>query len=206
MDAHRISSPASSKRTSPSEKPVSSARGNLVRVAVQCVVSRIFPWCKDHIVSAVVLLVFPFAIGMYYWGQSEFESSPIPGYLNRDRREDSPKFPQALLSQQQASAGANVPGVSSAPDSLPALTFAHVSEESDALPPLPIAVDSPKPLSRANEGPTLPWPGNASPTPTPVSAPAQSVWLTGSIESVEAAPDLIQNASRVHELTMPSRN
>jgi hypothetical protein len=171
------------------------------RNAVQFVRLTAYPWCKDHIVSVLLLLTFPIAIGVYYGSRPEAEPSPLPGYLNAERNAKT-KTPLPPLPKVESAKVA--PGVSANPE-FPR-SVAQVSEDGDALPPLPIAVDHPKPISRANEPPTLAWPGLKAAGETPTSPATKCVWLTGSIEEPEAMPALLQNASRVHELTMPSRN
>lgn len=207
MEAPRTNPPALKKgQSSPCEKNDPQSGSGLVHQAFQFVCRTAYPWCKDHIVSLALLLAFPTSIGMYYWTRPEADTSPLPSYLKEKRSEETLAPPPAFPKLDPPRASHVTASVSVIPDSSASLAMGNDLEDGEALPPLPIAVDHPKPISRANEAPTLAWPGRKAPTETPTSGAALGVWLTGSIEEDDAAPHRIQNASRVHELTRPTRN
>lgn len=207
MEAPRTKPPSPHKgQSSPDEKKNAHSESGLVDIAFHFVSRSLCPWCRDHIVSVAMLLAFPTSIGMYYWSRPEAECSPLPSYLKEKRNEVSLPPPSAFPKLDPPRASRAAASVSVIPESSAPLAMANDLEEGGALPPLPIAVDHPKPISRANGTPTLAWPGLNGPTETPTSGTTFGVWLTGSIEDEIAEPNLIQSASRVHELTMPSRN
>jgi hypothetical protein len=207
MEAPRTKPSAPHKGQScPDEKKNAHAGSGLLHKAFHFVSRSLYPWCRDHIVSFAMLLAFPTSIGMYYWTRPEAESSPLPSYLKEKRNDETLAPPPAFPKLDPPRASRVAGSVSMIPETSVPLAMANDLEEGDALPPLPIAVDHPKPISRANDAPTLAWPGLKAPAETPTTGTTFGVWLTGSIEDDETAPNLIQNASRVHELTIPSRN
>lgn len=215
MAAPRITLPTRpNDQASLDKNTPSRARSPLVRHVADWMTSAAYPWCKDHVVSVTLLLAFPVSIGMYYGTRPETEPAPLPHYLKAERNAETLAPPPAFPKLDSPMPSKLAPRISAHPDQFNSpnvvdaahLTFADASQEVDAVPPLPIAVDHPKPISRANEAPMLAWPGLNTPPETPASPIAQSVWLTGSIEAEDNVPRLMQNPSRVHELTMPSRN
>lgn len=207
MEAPRTTSPHRARVQTPvGGKAPQKPRHGFIRRAIHFVSMTAYPWCREHLVSVVVLLACPVAIGFYYGTRPPAKSSPVPSYLHSNRSETT-QAPPALRSRREPPlAKSVVPPFPIHSEEAEPLIFAIASEEEDAVPPLPITVDHPKPISRANEGPTPLWPGHAGPKLSLTDSATQCVWLTGSIEPEDAMPTIIQNVSRIHDLTAPSRD
>jgi hypothetical protein len=146
------------------------------------VLGRILSWGREHVLAASIILAIPLAVGAFFWSRGTPEISTVPDYLS-----DIPNGPYESGDNAQSKLE-EAAVISGAPDGsliLESPGRLHLGADAEFLPPLPASAETLKLIEKATQ-------------------PA-CVWLTGKIEPVDAAAELIQHASRVHELTKPAR-
>jgi hypothetical protein len=158
-----------------------------------------FPWCRDHLLSLAVLMAFPLGIAVYQWASTNSKKSvKSSDFADHDERSNSARNTRESVRQTAEIEQADVSDVHMAFQAPELLAVPDDAGGPEFAPlPLPISIDDPDPPK---------W--NA-PVPAEYETSAGStggVWLTGTIEEVSGSRNVIQNASRVHELTSPDRH
>ncbi len=139
-------------------------------------------WCNEHRLWTAGLLLVPLTAGMFFWNRGTAEVS-ITSQENKGEY-----LPGVFL-------GEEAPLTTVIPESGPGEGFALAPGPGEG------SLESPRPLPIAvvsSEGPGGEMSQDAS--------ASGCVWLTGSIEPLESRPEVIREASRVHELTRPVRH
>jgi len=145
------------------------------------VYAKTLPWCRDHLLSLAILMVFPVAIAGYYWGSASNEGSAPPTYLDIA---SNAKNPAPVVEQQATSTVPSVPNDFSAkePKTLPPEELFSASHSAVPLA-LPIAVDTPE-FPICSENLASETPGSHRPYRLSAADEDQDcVWLTGTIEA-----------------------
>lgn len=160
-----------------------------------------FVWCRDHLLSVTVLMLFPMAIAGYYWSNATSETPPPPPYLALDDEKEPVPLSDPLPSGEAGlvSVTPETPMTLDAPQTL---AFPMDSQGAELSFPQPLPANNA--LSQTEH--TVPHRAPLLMAPGLVDSSGQCVWLTGTIEEFENSADHWDNASRVHDLTAPTRN
>lgn len=208
MSANRTSAPKTTwGRTSHILKNTVQ-EGAALTVRTTCfLVPKAFALCRDNLLSITVLLMFPVAIAGYYWSNSTSEPPQTPEYLMMNEEKD-PKPSRPTIPNDESKLVSVKPEIPMTLDAPQTLGFPAISEGAEfSVPqPLPIDLTPTGEVSATAAVPPIPGQPPRLVEPHSTAFSAECVWLTGTIEELESSTDLWQNASRVHDLTGPSRN